>query len=272
MAAIVTLTTDFGARDPWVAAMKGVILSRCPGAAIVDSTHEIGPQDVREAALFLAQAVPWFPPGTIHLVVVDPGVGTERRPLAVRAGGQRLVAPDNGCLTLLLRRLELEEARVIEAEGAVASATFHGRDIFAPAAARLACGTPLAALGPEAGDLLRIPWPEPRLETAAGGTAATGEIVHVDRFGNLVTSIDRGALGAYECTEVEIGGRRSIPFRRTYGEAAPGELLALWNSAGLLEVAVREGSAAVRLGLGRGAGVRALLRGPVTGSASPRSP
>ena len=261
MDALVTLTTDFGTRDPWVASVKGVILGRCPGVTIVDLSHEIAPQDVAEAALFLAQAVPWFPPGTIHLVVVDPGVGTERRPIAVRAGGQLLVLPDNGSLALLLRRLELEEARVIGV-AADASATFHGRDIFAPAAARLACGQPLRELGPEAGPLVQLPWPEPRVAISGRSGEAVGEVVHVDRFGNLVSSIHRTAVGAWDCTGVEIGARSSIPFFRTYGDVARGELVALWDSAGLLEVAVREGSAAALLGVGRGVPVRAHVRAP----------
>ncbi len=257
MSAIVTLTSDFGTRDPWVAAVKGVLLSGCPQARVVDLSHEIAPHDVLEGALFLAQAAPWFPAGTIHVAVVDPGVGTARRPLAARAGGQLFVLPDNGLIALLLRRLALEQARVIEpgritAAGGPASATFHGRDVFAPAAAALACGLPLADVGPDAGVLASLPYPQPLL---CGGEVR-GEIVHVDRFGNLVSNIDAASL-AGGCLGVEICGRRLGPPLATYAEAAPGELLALWNSAGLLEIAVREGSAAALLGAGRAAAVTA---------------
>ena len=257
MATIVTLTTDFGTRDPYAAAVKGVLLAGCPGASVVDLSHEIGPQDVVEGALFLAQAAPWFPAGSVHLAVVDPGVGTARRPIAARAGAHLFVAPDNGLLSLALRRLPLEEARVIDPtrldRSAEESATFHARDIFAPAAAALACGRPLADLGPEAGSLLPLGLPEP--QQLAG--VVRGEIIHVDRFGNLVSNIDEGALGGRGCSRVEIGGRRIGPLRRVYGDAEPGGLLALWNSAGLLEVAVREGSAAAALGAGRGARITA---------------
>lgn len=257
MPAIITLITDFGTRDPYVAAVKGVLLSRCPEACVVDLSHEIAPHDVFEGALFLAQAAPWFPAGTVHLAVVDPGVGTGRRPLAARAGGRLFVLPDNGLLAFALRGLPLEEARVIDPErlplDRPVSATFHGRDLFAPAAAALACGLPLAGIGAAAGALapLQFPHPLPR------GGEVLGEIVHVDRFGNLVSNIDAASFSGGECTAVRIGGRsigRPIP---AYGAAEPGELLALWNSAGLLEIAVREGSAAALLGVGRGAPVSA---------------
>lgn len=262
MAALITLTTDFGTRDPYVASMKGVLLGRCPGATIVDLTHEIAPQDVTEAALFIAQAVPSFPRGTVHLVVIDPGVGTDRRPLAARAGEHLFVLPDNGLLTLLLRRMELEEARVIEGGipgGGEVSATFHGRDVFAPAAAHLACGLPLSRVGPEAGSIARLPWPEPRLTVREDHAEIAGEIVHVDRFGNMISSIDRSSVGTRACTGVSVRGGEPIPLLHTYGAAAKGELLALWNSVGLLEIAVREGSAARLLELGKGTRVRAIL-------------
>ncbi len=257
MAKIVTLTTDFGNRDPYAAAVKGVLLSACAGVSLVDLSHEIGPRDVIEGAFFLAQAAPWFPAGSVHLAVVDPGVGTARRPIAARAGGHLFVAPDNGLLWLALRRMPLEEVRVIEParldRSAPASATFHGRDIFAPAAAALACGRPLGALGPEAGSLVPLGLPEPEPLAAA----VRGEIIHVDRFGNLVSNIDEGALGGRECSRVEIGGCSISPLRRVYGDAEPGGLLALWNSAGLLEVAVRDGNAAAVLGAGRGVRITA---------------
>jgi S-adenosylmethionine hydrolase len=254
MPAIVTLTTDFGARDPYAAAVKGVLLSRCAGLRVVDLTHEIAPQDVTEGAFFIAQAAPWFPAGTVHLAVVDPGVGTSRRPLAVRAGGHFFVLPDNGLIELVLRALPLDQARVIDMDrDRGTSATFHGRDVFAPAAAALACGAPLSDIGPAAGRLARLAFPRPALRA----DRVEGEIVHVDRFGNLVSNIDRAALGGAPCSGVQIGGRALGAPLHTYGDAAAGELLALWNSAGLLEVAAREASAAATLGLGRGAGITA---------------
>lgn len=252
MSAIVTLTTDFGTRDPYVAAVKGVLLSGCPDARIVDLSHEISPHDVCEAALFLAQAAPWFPPGTVHVAVVDPGVGTGRRPLAARAGGRLFVLPDNGLVALVLRSLPLEEARVIGVRRP-ASATFHGRDVFAPAAAALACGRPLSDIGAEAGALAPLPFAQPELR----GGEVRGEVVHVDRFGNLVSNIDAASLAGADCAGVQICGRLLGPPLRAYGAAEPGQLLALWNSAGLLEIAVREGSAAALLAAGRGAAVSA---------------
>ena len=256
---IVTLTTDFGTRDPYAAAVKGVLLARCPGARVVDLTHEIAPRDIVEGALFLAQAAPWYPAGTVHLAVVDPGVGTGRRPLAAQAGGHLFVAPDNGLLELVLRRLGPDgaEARVIDparlAGGRPASATFHGRDVFAPAAAALACGLPLDAIGPEAGPVAALGFPRP--SGVAG--EVRGEIVHVDRFGNLISNIDGPSLGGSPCLGVEIGGRAlGAPLRHLRRRGA-GQVLALWNSAGLLEVAVRDGSAAAVLGAGRGARITA---------------
>lgn len=181
---LVTLTTDFGTRDPYVAAMKGVIATLCPPARIVDLSHELPAQDIHAAAFFLAGAVPYFPPETVHVIVVDPGVGTARLPLAVRAGGQYFVCPDNGLLTLVLRTLSLEAAYTIANPDFMRSnisATFHGRDIFAPAAASLAAGASIAEIGAPVEKLVPLDVPEPRI---AGGKV-TGEIAHVDRFGKL---------------------------------------------------------------------------------------
>ena len=256
MSAIVTLTTDFGTRDPYVAQLKGVLLAGCEGARVHDLTHEIAPQDVLEGALFLAAAVPAFPPGAVHLAVVDPGVGTDRRALAATVGGQHLVCPDNGLLTLLARRAAIEDARSIERASLrrePVSPTFHGRDLFAPAAAFLACGGALQELGPPVADPVELPLPRPRRD----GARLLGEVLHVDRFGNAITNLGRSGIEATagrRAVSVEAGGLR-LPLARTYGDVADGEALALIGSADLLEVAVRDGSAAAALGLERGSEV-----------------
>ncbi len=256
MPAIVTLTTDFGTRDPYAAQLKGVLLAGCEGVRVHDLTHEIAPRDVLEGALFLAAAAPAFPPGTVHLAVVDPGVGTKRRAIAATLGGQHVVCPDNGLLTLLARRAALDEVRAIENASLrrePVSPTFHGRDLFAPAAAFLACGGALEGLGPPVADLVELPLPRPRAE----GARLVGEVLHVDRFGNAITNLGRSeveAIAGGRTVSVEAGGRR-LALARTYGDVAEGEPLALIGSADLLEVAVREGNAATALGLGRGSEV-----------------
>ena len=256
MSGIVTLTTDFGTRDPYVAQLKGVLLARCEGVRIHDLTHEIAPQDVLEGALFLAAAVPTFPPGAVHLAVVDPGVGTARRAIAANVSGQHVVCPDNGLLTLLARRATIEETRSIEHASLrrePVSPTFHGRDLFAPAAAFLACGGALEELGPPVDAPVELPLPRPRTE----GGRLSGEVLHIDRFGNAISNLARSDVetaAAGRVIHVEAGGRQ-LPLARAYGDVAEGEALALIGSAGLLEVAIRGGSAATALGLGRGSEV-----------------
>ena len=252
--ATVTLTTDFGWRDPYVAAMKGVLLRGCPDELrIIDLSHEIAPRDVLEGALFLAAALPYFPEGTVHLAVIDPGVGTARRPIAVTAAGQAVVCPDNGLLTLFARAHPLEQAHEIAAgrpARAAVSATFHGRDVFAPAAARLACGEALGDLGPalDAREIVALDIPRPRRE----GAVIRGEVIHVDRFGNAISNIDRATIGDAAVREVRAGGRVLGARRRTYSDVAEGEALALLGGSGQLEIAVNGGNASVQLGLGRG--------------------
>lgn len=253
MPRLITLTTDFGVRDCYAAAMKGVIATLAPSAKVVDLTHEIAAHDVFEAAVFLAGATPFFPPETIHVVVVDPGVGTVRKALAVRAGGATYVCPDNGVLTLVLRRMRLEEAREIRSAACRrerVSATFHGRDVFAPAAAALATGEPFGDVGPRLRALTELD--APRVTRDAERIA--GAVVHVDRFGNAITNIHREDVGAAAPPEVVIAGR-SLPMARTYGDVAPGEALALWGSSDFLEVAVHCGRADAVLGVTRGAPV-----------------
>lgn len=258
---VITLTTDFGLRDPFVGVMKGVILGINPAAQLVDLTHEITPQDVLEAALAVEAAVSFFPPGTIHLVVVDPGVGSARRPLGVSAGGHLFVGPDNGVFSFLFTEpgwtavaLEAPAFRLPEV-----SRTFHGRDIFAPAAAHLSLGVPLDRFGPRVTDPVRIPWPVARRE----GDALVGEVVHADRFGNLLTSItvrDLAPLGPESSLTVEVGGVAVPGLSAAYAERAPGELGAIVGSSNRLELFVRDGSARDRLGVGRG--TRVTVRKP----------
>ena len=256
MPGIVTLTTDFGTRDPYAAQLVGVLLAGCAGVRVHDLTHEIAPQDVLEGALFLAAAVPAFPPGTVHLAVVDPGVGTDRQAIAASVGGQHVVCPDNGLLTLLAGRAPIEDVRSIERAALrrePVSATFHGRDLFAPAAAFLACGGALGELGPRIDAPLELLLARPRSE----GDRLLGEVVHVDRFGNAITNLARSNVEAAvggRAASIEAGGRR-LPLARTYSDVAEGEPLALIGSADLLELAVRNGSATLTLGLGRGSDV-----------------
>ena len=270
----VTLTTDFGLRDGYVAAMKGAMLRVEPGLRLVDVTHEVPPGDVMAAAFVLGQAAPQFPEGTVHLVVVDPGVGTDRRPIAarLRLGGDAhtFVGPDNGVLPLLLRGEPAEAAVVLDRperwRRPSPSATFHGRDVFGPVAAALAAGATLAAVGTPAERLAPMHWPLPRVDE--GGI--DGMVVHVDRFGNCVTNIPRA--------EVE-GWAEGRPFKcyvgagvfqrhaRSYGHVPTGEPLTLFGSTDALEVAVNGGDAARLFSVERGASVTLVFEAAPRGAA-----
>ncbi|MDX1624071.1 MAG: SAM-dependent chlorinase/fluorinase [Gemmatimonadota bacterium] len=261
MAPPITLTTDFGTTDGYVGAMKGVIASIAPETTVLDLTHAIAPQDVRGAAFALHRAVPHFPPGSVHCVVVDPGVGTGRRAIAVRIpSDQWLVGPDCGVFTLFCPpfadseplAVELADRRWWRVERP--SATFHGRDVFAPVAAHLsrarAAGSVDAAeFGPPADDLVRLGIPSP----VEHDGAYRGEVLHVDHFGNAVTNLPERWVEQRAGGEgvVEVG-QTTLPVVRTYGDVGVGELCALVGSSGWLEVACREGSAADRLGLAPG--------------------
>ena len=245
----ITLLTDFGTADGYVAAMKGVIASIAPETIVDDAAHDIPPGDVDAAAFALARYWRLYPPGTVHVVVVDPGVGTGRRAIAARVDGRFCVAPDNGVLSRVLDEVPAEAIVSIENPALrrdVVSATFHGRDIFAPAAAHLARGTALDAFGPPVDDPVLLPIPRPeRL-----GRGIRGHVVAVDRFGNLITNVrgdwvDAGA-------RVVVAGRDVGPLRRTYADVPPGGVLALVGSTGLVEVSVHGGSAAQELAAGRG--------------------
>ena len=249
---IITLLTDFGNVDHYVAEMKGVLLTRTSGVTLVDVTHGITPGDVRSAAYVLGRTWHRFPGRTIHMAVVDPGVGTTRAALAVSAHGHWFVGPDNGVFTPVLHDTAVES--VVLPTPADASPTFHGRDVFAPAAAALANDVPLQSLGdPFAGIPERLAYTEPHYE----GKTVVGEVVYIDRFGSLVTNLTTELVPDYATLEVEdldLG-----PLRRTFADVTAGGLLAYIGSAGAIEIAVRNGSAARRLGVGVGGRVRARL-------------
>ncbi len=241
----VVLLTDFGLRDHYVGVMKGVIFSRVPEAVCVDLTHEIPPQDVRAAALTLRVSYPYFPEGSVFVCVVDPGVGTERRALVIRAVGRFFVGPDNGLFTPVLSADPGAEIRAVEAERFMlprASTTFHGRDLFAPLAAEILCGRPLSEFGPRITDPVRLEFPTP--EPIPGGLRVP--VLYVDRFGNLICALRREEApeGAFR---IVVEGER-VPLVSTYAEVPPGTPLALWGSDGFLEIAVNRGSAAELFG------------------------
>ena len=257
MPAVITLTTDFGTRDPYVAEMKAVMLRLSPGVRFVDVTHEVAAHDVVEGGLAVEAIAAVCPPGTIHLAVVDPGVGTSRRGLVVAAGGQLFVGPDNGVLTAALSVADWRafDLRATVYRRATVSATFHGRDVFAPAAAHLSLGVAPGGFGPPVADPLRLAWAQSR--EVRGGVE--GRVIHVDRFGNLITSIDADAVERMARAGGVAGvrmARRQMPLVRTFGDLPADAAGALVGSHGRLEVVVREGSAAARLRAGRGAIVR----------------
>jgi S-adenosyl-L-methionine hydrolase (adenosine-forming) len=255
LSAIITLTTDFGTRDAYVAEMKGVMLAIAASAgqavSLVDLTHEVAAHDVTEGALALDAAAPFFPDGSIHLAVIDPGVGTDRRGLVVRTERALLVGPDNGLFTPFVDAAgwwEAWELRAAEYRLAAVSRTFHGRDIFAPAAAHLATGVSPDRFGPPVRDPVRLSWPTVRATTGA----VAGAVLHVDRFGNLVTSIRAETLDQVgPDVRIRLGGR-TLLLVGTYGELEEGQAGALVGSSGRLEIAVREGSAAARFRARRG--------------------
>jgi S-adenosylmethionine hydrolase len=244
---IITLLTDFGTADSYVAELKGVLLSRAPGVTLVDVTHQVAPGDIRAAQHVLGRAWHRFPGGTIHLAIVDPGVGTERRAIAAEHEGHRFVAPDNGMVSFLP-----QDARFVSLPvPATAAATFHGRDVFAPAAAWLAMGGAFEELGESISDPCYTPLPEPRHDHLT----VIGEVIYVDRFGTLVTNIPGDAVQAGARVRIEDSEAGSL--RRTFRDVARGALVAFVGSGGTVEIAVRDGSAARMLGVGVGAEVRA---------------
>ena len=260
---VITLTTDFGFQDAYVAAMKGVILDINPKAVIVDICHSVQPQNIGQAAFLLSTAYCYFPKETIHVVVVDPEVGSQRRAIVLKAHEACFVAPDNGVLSYVVRDASDEGLfhggettalpRGVEAVEIAnprfwrhpVSTTFHGRDIFAPVAAHLSLGIALQELGKAIASVRVLPLPRPH-PTAEG--ALTGHVLHVDGFGNVITNLRQQDLGV-GISRVQVGGRHVGLVGTTYASAAPGQPVALIGSSGYLEIAVRDGSAASMLGV-----------------------
>ena len=268
MSAIITLTTDFGLTDAYVAAMKGVILGINPGAKLIDICHSVKPRNIPQAAFVLSTACQFFPKRTIHMVVVDPGVGTERRAIILRTPQADFVAPDNGVLSYIVRqypagpvnasRRQVHLAPELEAVAinnpkfwrSPVSPTFHGRDIFAPVAAWLSLGSPLADFGEPVTSLAVLPLPLP---CKASADTLVGHILHIDNFGNLITSIKSDDLPQQPIT-IEVGSQLISGLSRTYAEGKG--LLALIGSSGYLEVAFEGGSASAFLGVEVGSEVK----------------
>lgn len=261
---IVTLLTDFGTRDYFVGAMKGALLSVNPEALIVDITHEVAPHDVEEAAFTLVAACETFPAGTVHVAVVDPGVGSARRAIAVEGAGQFFVGPDNGVFGHVYERLgRFRVFHVVEKRffRESVSTTFHGRDVFAPVAGALSRGTRASELGPEVTDFVRLPFAAP---TRRDASTLVATVIHVDRFGNCVTNIapqDLGEEANARGASLIVSGREISSFRSFFAaeSSAHGEPFAVWGSAGLLEIAVFKDSAARVLGLERGSEFEVIL-------------
>ena len=251
---ILTLTTDFGLSDHYVASMKGVILSICPQAQIIDISHDVKPFEISEAAYLIAQTYRSFPKKTVHVVVVDPGVGTARRPILMEAAGQRFVAPDNGALAMIYSR-ETHKIRLISNAKYFrqpVSRTFHGRDIFAPVAAYVAAGEPPSRVGKIIQDYLHPVFEKPQ---RTGKRTWLGRILKIDRFGNVVTNFQASEFPDLERSNFSLllGPRRVDLMARTYAECGPGELFLIEGSAGYLEISVGQASAAEQIGCETGA-------------------
>lgn len=253
---LITLTTDFGTSDYFVGAMKGVILTIAPRTRIVDITHQITPFEVNEAAFTIGEAARWFPKGTIHVVVVDPGVGSSRRPILVEAAGQCFIGPDNGVFTMIYyagahKVREISNPKLMLK---TVSRTFHGRDVFAPAAAHLASGVAAAKLGKLIRDYVRSETVQP---TLVKKQRWLGSVLKVDHFGNLITNFHMREFGALRTHAFEILAGPQIIRRLalTYAESGIGELVAIEGSSGFLEISANQESAAARLGCGVGAPV-----------------
>jgi S-adenosylmethionine hydrolase len=238
----ITLLTDFGTADGYVGEMKGVLLAAAPSSQIVDITHDISAHDVELGRLAVARYWRRFPEGTIHIAVVDPGVGSERSAIAVASEGRFLVGPDNGVLSPALLLPGARAVRLTVPRNA--SPTFHGRDVFAPAAAQLANGVPIDSLGAPLSDPVVLRTPEPHRSPSGD---IVGRVIAIDRFGNAITNL----LGGVRAGDVSVGGR-TLPQRRTYSDLQEGEAGAVVGSAGLIEIVVREGRASDVLRLRRG--------------------
>lgn len=263
---IITLTTDFGLNDHFVGTMKGVILKIVPDAQIVDICHSVQAFDILDGALALAQAYTYFPPRTVHLVVVDPGVGSARRPIIASSEEQNFVAPDNGVLSLMYAREERLSVRHITSEHYFLqplSNTFHGRDIFAPVAAYLAKGVDHEKFGDEITDFVRFNAPKPK---PVDSKTLRGVVLRVDRFGNLITNFtpqDAPVLFQQQAPafKIVVGKREVSTMRTNYAEGAPGEVFGILGSMGYLEIVANRGSAAQLVGSGKGTEVQLIFEG-----------
>jgi hypothetical protein len=258
---VVTFLSDFGTADPYVGIVHGVILGIAPVARVVDLTHQVPPQAVSVGALLLRSAVDFFPDGTVHLAVVDPGVGGDRAPIIAVTDRAVLVGPDNGLLDSSARALGLREVRRISNDEIIrkpVSPTFHARDIFGPVAGHLAAGRPVEAVGPIADDLKSLPDSQPRDD----GRTIAGRVVHVDHFGNLISDIPLRDVDGD--VSVSVGDLRLDRVARTYEDVAPGALVALAGSWGTLEIACNGGSAAEVLGAGTGVAVTVRRAEPLS--------
>jgi len=261
---LATLMTDFGTRDPYVAAMKGVILAGSPVARIVDISHEIAPHDVLSGAFVWVQSAPYYPAGTVHVGVVDPGVGSDRKILVAACGQQVFLFPDNGLITFIAAAMPMEGLAEVqnikELLGTDPSQTFHGRDIFAPIAAQLLNGMDLYELGPEPESFTTLDIPD----ATAEDQGVAGEIIYVDHFGNLISNIPLRLLAERwedgSGLTVTCGGKDAGPINATYSAVPAGSPLSLFNSMGVLEIAVNRGSAATVLGAQIGTEVRVAPR------------
>jgi len=256
--AVISLITDFGLRDSFVGVMKGVILKVNPSATIVDISHEVANHDLQEAAFILYSSYKYFPQDTIHLVVVDPGVGTARRPILVVGDKYRFIAPDNGVLSYIYREEPLKEVVAITSERYFLpsiSSTFHGRDIFAPVAGWLSTGIDPLKFGEPVQDYVRLPLPD---LVQSDDSTLKGAIIHIDKFGNLITNIDRATFermlksGSGRKFVLRVGGEEVVKLKETYAQGKKGELFLLFNSFGLLEITSYMRSAAGLLKLQRG--------------------
>ncbi|RJQ42183.1 MAG: hypothetical protein C4545_05160 [Anaerolineaceae bacterium] len=257
--AVITLLTDFGEKDGYVGIMKGVIEGIAPGTRVIDLSHEIHPHNITEAAYLLGRSYPYFPSGTIHCCVVDPGVGTSRHGMAARFGDQFFVGPDNGLASVLLREQAQKEQPIQTVALTNAqywlpqiSRTFHGRDIFAPVAAHLALGVDLLDLGEELEQPVLLDLPE----ASRDQDEMSGEIIHVDAFGNLASNIRFPSFSSESVIHISIGDLSDIPLLQTYGEALPGQVVAVIDSFGFVAVCVVNGNASRELGVGIGEQIR----------------
>ncbi|HUL22300.1 MAG TPA: SAM-dependent chlorinase/fluorinase [Thermodesulfobacteriota bacterium] len=242
---VITLLTDFGTQDHYVASMKGVILKINPRCRLIDITHEVSPHDIREGAFILANAYSYFPKGTIHLAVVDPGVGGTRKPILLVTPSHCFVGPDNGLFTIVAQKERVKQIIALDEQRyhlSKVSATFHGRDVFAPVAAHLSLGVKPGALGHKIESLSGLKFEGPFIR----GGKLLGEVLHIDTFGNLVSNIDEERLFRFtrgRSFVIRTGGKTIPGLKRGYWEGKKGELIALLGSGGFLEISVREGNA-----------------------------